>query len=122
MTGHPDMVSGPGRFDTELMRAAGDRLIAKGGAEGFQGVGIPPGGSSLTGGGVGVAVKISDGDSRKRAGAPVVLSVLEQIGAISGDSSEVLAQYRDRSVLNDRGMIVGRGRVVFELSKGADLR
>lgn len=121
MTEHPEMVGGPARFDTELMRAVGGGLIAKGGAEGFQGIGIPPGGSSLTAGGVGVAIKISDGDPRRRAGAPVVLSVLERIGVISAESSQALAHYQDRPVLNDRQVVVGQGRVAFELSSKVGL-
>ncbi|NIM09678.1 MAG: asparaginase, partial [Planctomycetales bacterium] len=36
MTTYPEMVSGPGSFDTRLMQATPGRLLAKGGAEGYQ--------------------------------------------------------------------------------------
>jgi L-asparaginase II len=122
MREHPHMVGGPARFDTELMTAAGDRLIAKGGAEGFQGIGIFPGGSSLAPGGLGVAIKISDGDPRKRSGAPVTLSALEQIGGVSAGALGELAHYLDRPALNDRGLVVGRGQVTFELTRETEER
>ena len=43
MITHPDMVGGPGRFDTALMRAGKGFILVKGGAEGFQSIGLLPG-------------------------------------------------------------------------------
>ena len=41
MTAHPELIAGERRqFDTDLMRAAPGRLVAKWGAEGLQGVGV----------------------------------------------------------------------------------
>ena len=53
MTAHPDMVGGPGRFDTLLMEASGGRVLAKAGAESYQALGLLPGalGSGLSGAG-----------------------------------------------------------------------
>lgn len=42
MCSHPDWVGGPGRMDTELMRANPGRLIAKEGADGLLAIGFAP--------------------------------------------------------------------------------
>ena len=56
------MVGGPGRFDTEVMQAAKGRVIAKAGAEGYEGIGLLPGAAGAGSPGMGVAIKIADGD------------------------------------------------------------
>ena len=43
MTSNPDMVDGPGRFDTSLMQVSGGTILSKGGAEGYRGLAIRPG-------------------------------------------------------------------------------
>ncbi len=65
MCAHPEMVGGPGRFDTRLMAATRGRILAKGGAEGYQGLGLRPGVLGPNKPGVGIAVKISDGDANR---------------------------------------------------------
>jgi L-asparaginase II len=62
MTAHPVMVAGPGRFDTRLMEAAGGRVICKGGAEGYLALGVMPGALGSDSPGIGVAIKVADGD------------------------------------------------------------
>jgi L-asparaginase II len=55
MTAHPELVEGPGRAATEVMRAL-PGAVAKGGAEGLLCVGLPDG--------TGYALKVEDGASR----------------------------------------------------------
>ena len=43
MMAHPEMVGGPGRFDTLLMQTLNGRVVSKGGAEGYEGMGVLPG-------------------------------------------------------------------------------
>ena len=43
MIAHPEMVAGPKRLDTDLMRAAVGKLAAKAGAEGYQSIALRPG-------------------------------------------------------------------------------
>jgi L-asparaginase II len=68
MRGHPFMVAGTGRLDTELMERT--RLLVKGGAEAVLAVGDP--------GGWGMALKISDGS--QRAVRPVAIAALDRMG------------------------------------------
>lgn len=69
MRRHPEMVGGPARAVTRMMRAV-DGLVAKDGAEGVM-VAALPGGAAL-------AVKVLDGASR--AATPVAVSLLVDAG------------------------------------------
>ncbi|MEM7795602.1 MAG: asparaginase [Cyanobacteria bacterium P01_C01_bin.118] len=83
MTHHPDMVSGPGGFDTELMHLTHGELLSKSGAEGIQCI-------SRVGEGLGIAIKVVDGS--KRAKYAAALQVLRQLGWISPDIADTLAE------------------------------
>lgn len=100
MREHPVLVAFAGALDTELMRCH-EGLVAKIGAEGVLGVGLPDG--------RGLAVKIADGSMRALdpAGVTLVRSVLEL--RASSDALEGLAQ---PTLLNSRGEEVGAGRAV----------
>lgn len=116
MTSYPEMVAGPGRFDTALMQVAGDRLVSKGGAEGYQGIGILPGALGQGSPALGIALKISDGDPRGRARPGVVLSVLRQLGVLSAQELESLANFGpERNLINYSKLTVGESRPAFEL-------
>lgn len=115
MTTHPAMVGGPGRFDTRLMTVAGDRLVSKGGAEGYQGIGILP---AVLGRGVGIALKIADGDARGRARSAVALEVLRQLGVLQQADLEALADFGPRKpVYNVRQRVVGEAYPAFTLQR-----
>ncbi len=110
MTSHPEMVSGPGKFDTCLMAVAGGKIISKGGAEGYQQIGILPGGIQPGSPGVGIAIKISDGDARGRARPAVALEILRQLGALTSTDLDQLADFGPRfPVRNWRDIVVGEG-------------
>lgn len=83
MTHHPEMISGEGEFDTELMRKSEGELVSKAGAEGIQCIG-------KVGQGLGLAIKVLDGS--KRAKHAVALHLLRQMGWISPEASEALAE------------------------------
>lgn len=83
MTHHPDMVSGAGGFDTELMRLSHGEILSKSGAEGIQCI-------SRVGEGLGIAIKVVDGS--KRAKYAAALQVLRQLGWISPDIADTLAE------------------------------
>lgn len=121
MTTEPFMVSGPGRFDTVLMKAVEGRLVAKGGAEGFQGIGIPPGVLEPGSPGIGIALKILDGGSRARLVGAVALAILDQLGVLTKTEKEELVEYGPSYPLrNWRGILIGEGRPVFNLIKDLD--
>lgn len=104
MTAHPEMVGGEDRFDTDLMRATAGAIVAKGGAEGFHGIGLPT--QRL-----GTAMKISDGNAR--AIPPVAMRIVEHLAAIDRHALSELARYREPEVHNLQGELVGRLTPVF---------
>lgn len=97
MARHPEYVSGPGRLDTELMRAGGGRLIAKIGGEGVHAGG-------LKGAGLGWAMKVIDGN--RRAIAPTLAAALGSLGHPI-PLTEGLQTHLAPAVINNRGEHVG---------------
>jgi L-asparaginase II len=113
MIEHPEMVGGTrNRLDTDLMLAAQGRIISKVGAEGVQLLGVKPGGRYPKG--LGIAVKIEDGDIR-RARDPVVIETLRQLGLLDEDQLARLSRYRRATVFNHRQLEVGEIRTCFNL-------
>jgi L-asparaginase II len=108
MTAHPEMVSGEGRSDLQLMRAGRGDWLAKIGAEGVQGIGIRSAG-------IGIAIKIADGN--KRALRPVVVSVLEQLRLADAGCRAWLADWIAPVITNYRGTATGRIEPTFVLDK-----
>jgi L-asparaginase II len=106
MTQHPEMVAGEDRFDTDLMRAAAGHLVAKGGAEAFQGIG-------LIDARAGLAMKISDGNPR--AIGPAALALLDHLVILDSDKLKTLEAYRRPAVLDLQGQVVGHLTPVFHL-------
>jgi L-asparaginase II len=118
MTSHPDMVGGPGRFDTRLMQVGQGSIVAKGGAEGYQGVGIKPGVLGFESPALGIAIKIADGDARGRVREAVTLEVLRQLGALNQAQLEALSDMGPSyAVLNWRKIHVGQAYPVFTLHR-----
>jgi L-asparaginase II len=114
MLDHPEMVAGEGRIDTDVMRAVPGRLVSKGGAEGYHGMGlIRPDGSAW-----GIAIKIADGDG-KRGGHPVIIEVLRQLGVLDDAALAQLKNYHTWPVTNHRGLEVGEVRANFKLIRVA---
>jgi L-asparaginase II len=92
MRGHPGLIRGPGGADTTLMRAR-EGWIAKGGAEGL----ICAAGPS----GLGVAVKIEDGNGR--AVGPALAAFLRRLGY-------PVEKLETARIENSRGEVVGEIR------------
>lgn len=111
MMAHPQMVAGPDRFDTLLMQAAAGKIAAKGGAEGCQAVGVLPGVLSPDSPGIGIAIKISDGDTNDRARTGVALSILKTLGALDDAQLVSLADYGPvKQLYNYRKLHIGESR------------
>jgi L-asparaginase II len=116
MTAHPEMIAGPDRFDTRLMQVAESRIITKGGAEGYQAIGLRPGALGAGSPALGIAIKISDGDARGRARAGVALEVLRQLGALNGAELQELAKFGPHTEIHNwRRLTVGEARPAFQL-------
>ncbi len=115
MTTNPDMVAGPGRFDTNLMAACGGKIVTKGGAEGYQAIGLMPGALGPGSPALGITLKISDGDDIERARSLASIEILRQLGALTPAELQALAQYDVRPVHNWRKLVVGEIRPCFKL-------
>ena len=101
MTAEPLMVSGTGRFDTDLMIVSGGSIVAKGGAEGVHA-------SALLGIGAGLVLKTIDG--APRAVAPATLALLGRLDVIDTAAKERLSGHARPPVRNVAGRIVGEVR------------
>jgi L-asparaginase II len=115
MSAYPELIGGTSdRLDTEIMRAAPGRLVSKVGAEGVYTAGVLP--CEEWPKGLGVALKIEDGDDR-RARPTVVIEALRQLGVLRDESLEAVARYAFFPVLNRPGDVVGEVRAEFELKR-----
>lgn len=115
MMAYPMMVAGPGKFDTDLMATAEGKVFSKGGAEGYQVIGVMPGVVENDSPGIGIAIKISDGDPLGRARAYISLVILDALGVLSEKDLENLKFQEKKMVKNWRGIEVGELRPVFSL-------
>jgi L-asparaginase II len=125
MTTHPEMVSGYGEFDEQLMRAGEGKIVCKRGAEGYQIIGLMPGVLGKDSPGAGIAFKVSDGDaahmnmeleSVNRVRPAVTLEILRQLGALSSKQGQSLGRFGPvKSIQNHRGILTGQSRPVFKL-------
>ena len=108
MTGNPCMVAGTDRFDTDLMDTFNGRLVAKGGAEGFQCIGDRESGT-------GIAVKVEDGNNR--AATVIALEILRQLGICSEEEYKSLEKHAKPAIMNARNERVGSIIPDFVLKK-----
>jgi L-asparaginase II len=116
MMTNPVMVAGPGKFDTDLMTTAKGKVFSKGGAEGYQIIGVMPGVIEDGSPGLGIAIKISDGDPLGRARAYISLLILDALGVLDEADLGSLKFQEKRLVKNWRGIEVGELRPAFSLN------
>ena len=115
MTAYPEMIGGTtDRLDTEMMRATEGRLISKVGAEGVYTAGVLP--CKEWPGGLGLALKIEDGDDH-RARPTVVIESLRQLGVLKDELVEAVSRYAIFAVRNRQGEVVGEVRAAFALNR-----
>jgi L-asparaginase II len=123
MTTYPEMISNHGEFDCELMKAGAGKILTKRGAEGFQIIGLMPGVYGENG--VGIAFKVTDGDSSHmnidllsstRVRPAVALEILRQLKVLSEGQIKSLAGFGPTKQLkNYRGLVTGESNPVFDL-------
>lgn len=106
MMAYPEMVAGTNEFDTDLMKVFAGRIVAKGGAEGVHCFGD-------TKTGIGVALKIEDGNSRARS--VVTMEVLKQLMIGKEAHWNQLGNYVATPVLNARDEQIGKVVANFTL-------
>lgn len=125
MTTCPEMISGSGEFDCELMKTGQGKIICKRGAEGYQAIGLLPGVLAPDSPGIGIAFKVSDGDlgqrnmalqSTNRVRPAVTLEILKQLGALNETQVSKLSEFGPvKPIKNHRGIVVGESRPIFKL-------
>ncbi len=126
MTSYPEMVSAYGEFDEQLMKSADGKIVCKRGAEGYQIAGLLPGVLHAEVPGVGIALKVSDGDPSRsdlnlthsnRVRPAVTLEILRQLGVLTSEQEQALATFGpETSIKNHRGIVTGQSRPIFKLS------
>jgi L-asparaginase II len=117
MQSNPEMVAGTDRFDTDLMRQTRPRVFCKGGAEGYYALGLLPDPTAGRPVGVGLALKVVDGDRDGRARPVAVMEALRQLGVLTDEDLTALAIYRSVEARNHRGDVVGQVRPAVVLHR-----
>jgi len=102
------------------MEVTRGRVVCKGGAEGYQALGIMPGASGPGSPALGITLKVSDGGQRGSARPAVAVEVLRQLGILSSVELEALSRYGPVFQLHNwRAIEVGEGRPCFRLDYGS---
>ena len=96
----PFHVAGNGRLDTRLMQRLGERLFCKVGAEGVYGAALPEAG-------LGVAIKMDDGNNA-RAAEVVLAAVVLALVRLDEDEQGFVQGLADAALVNWNGITVGR--------------
>lgn len=107
MMNHPELVAGTERIDTDLMRVRPGKLLSKVGAEGVHVCAVPP--TDRVPSGLGIAVKIEDGDSFRARNA-AILAALVQLEVLSKEEETDLRARYCRPVTTNRKQVVGEIR------------
>ncbi len=102
MTGNAFLIGGTDRFDSAVIEETNGGVIAKVGAEGVHC-------AVVTDGGIGVALKVEDGNPR--AQHPALVRLLADLGGLPDPVPPRLADYLSKPVRNSRGEIVGETRI-----------
>jgi L-asparaginase II len=109
MNAFPKLVSGERRYDYDFMRSFPGNVVCKIGAEAVEGMGF----SEQK---IGIAVKITDGNTR--ALWPVCVEVLRQLDIVDNiENFPFLKRYDRNEQKNYRGLETGRIEAKFELKK-----
>jgi L-asparaginase II len=106
MTLHPEHVSGTGRHDLAFMRQGKGDWVAKIGADGVQVIGVRSAG-------IGIAIKVIDGDQRAVIAAAV--ETLRQLGIVEKVEDSILAAWAQPTIVNATAKVTGRMKPVFTL-------
>lgn len=111
MMSYPIMVAGPKGMDTVLMQTLPGKVVVKGGAEGYQMIGVMPDVLYPGSKGIGIAFKFSDGDPTRRATYRLTVELLTALGFEEAMSSEMFADFNVPILRNWRGLEIGEIKV-----------
>lgn len=112
----PVLFSGERRLCSALLAVAPGRILPKNGAEGVYAVALAPDPArTRCPGGVGIAVKVHDGN--ERGYLPVVVDLLRHLGALPAPLPDELARYHVLPIQNTRQERVGEVRCAVDWSR-----
>jgi L-asparaginase II len=97
----PLYAAGHGTVVSELNQITNGRVLAKTGAEGVLTAALPDQG-------LGIALKISDGNARARSSA--LLVILDHLDTLTNAEKKQLHAHTTPEIVNSRGLIVGEIR------------
>ena len=107
--GEPLYAAGHGAVVSELNQVTRGAVLAKTGAEGVLTAALPEQG-------LGIALKISDGNARARSTA--LLEILDHLGVLSEAEKKQLQAHTSPQIENSRGLIVGEIRAADSWLRG----
>jgi L-asparaginase II len=110
MMEYPENVASEGRLDTVLMRTLKGAVVSKAGAEGMHA-------TAYVTRGIGIAVKIADGDAGRRAIKPAVVGLLDRLALLSPGDREALLPEEERVIRSHAGIAVGEITPALELTR-----
>jgi len=105
----PLYAAGHGTVVSELNQVTNGRVLAKTGAEGVLTAALPEQG-------LGIALKISDGNARARSSA--LLAILDHLGILTDAEKKRLQAHTAPEIANSRGLIVGEIRAAHSWLRG----
>ncbi|NIR29292.1 MAG: asparaginase [Gammaproteobacteria bacterium] len=108
-TRHPELVAGSGCLDTRLMQALRGRVFAKVGAGGLHALAVAPGSEHPRG--LGIAIKVADGDWSSHVRSVVTTELLRQLGV----TDAALESVGERRIVNLRSRVVGELAPAFRI-------
>lgn len=79
--------------NTRLMQVGGGKFAVKGGAEGYQALGILPDLAESCHKGVGIALKIFAGDAKENVRVAGMQAILQQLGYLSAEERRELSEF-----------------------------
>ena len=101
ITNEPLYIAGQGTVVSELNEVTTGSVLAKTGAEGIVTAALPERG-------LGIALKIADGNARARSVA--LLAILDYMGALSDEEKNKLQAHISPAIVNSRDLVVGEIR------------
>ncbi|MEH6451482.1 MAG: asparaginase [Psychromonas sp.] len=104
ITHEPFYLAGAGEVASDLINVTDGAVLAKTGAEGFFMAALPDRG-------LGIALKIADGNPRARSVA--LLEILDRLGALSETEKKKLSNHIRPKIINSLGQTVGEIRPAF---------
>ena len=114
-TKHPALIAGTGRLDTELMELTGGSVLAKTGAAGVYAMAVRPDAHHPKG--LGITIKIADGDDDSRIRRVVAVETLKQLklAVLDRVDPRKLTAVQRLELKNFEQVTVGRLESTFEL-------